>query len=894
MPGPETETSIKRLPDQETTDIPYKILFEAAPVGVLLYSKRGEILGANSFLLDLLGSPSLEETKKINLFTFGNLRLRGIPQTLEQAIETGKPQQLETSYTSKWGKTVHISVLAFPLGEDQPPHEKGMIVVQDVTRLRQAESRLVQSEERLRVLAERIPLGIAVVDSRKQFDYVNPAFISIFGYSPSDTPTLVSWMSRTLPDPAFRGMLQKTFFEEQIKPRSPDADHRHFTVLCRDGSSKEVRFTVISVSEDDHVLICEDLTELVRAWGQQRDSEKRYLGLMETLTDFVYTLDEDGYLLSINRGAAQSLGYEPQDIVGQSVEKIIHPDAKSLVPANLKKVREEGFAEGLAKFLARDGSVRYLEYRSTLIQSQDESNYIVGIARDMTDRVSMEKALKASEAKFQLLVENAHDGIIEIDVNGIIRFANPRMKVILKDPNPEGKPLSEYYDEENRRVLDKMLQIRRKGKSSTYFITLQDLEGNQHDLVVSGTPYLDRQDKYRGAMGTFTDITQLKKLEAQLQQSQKMEAIGTLAGGIAHDFNNILSGVLGYASLIKRQSLPGSQLVHYAEMVEKSAERGAALAGQLLAFSRKSKRFLQDVDVHQILEDVTEILQHTLDRKIRVLLSKNAHHTIIAGDPGQMQQMLMNLCVNAKDAMPSGGRILLCTCVVELDESFCRSRGELVPGSYLEITVEDSGEGMTEMVRQRIFEPFFTTKEEGKGTGLGLSMVYGAVKSHGGHVEVESEPGQGALFRLLLPLKEASCTPSTECLPRETTQGSGTVLVVDDEEIIRRVLAEMLQEMGLRVLVAADGLEGLEVYRERWREIDVVILDMIMPKLSGKDAFLAMKNINPSVRAILSTGSSREGAGQEPFEQGFIGFIQKPYRIDELSRVVACALSHAD
>ena len=293
-------------------------------------------------------------------------------------------------------------------------------------------------------------------------------------------------------------------------------------------------------------------------------------------------------------------------------------------------------------------------------------------------------------------------------------------------------------------------------------------------MVVSGTPYLDSRGNYLGAIGVYTDVSELKKLEAQLQQSQKMEAIGTLAGGIAHDFNNILSGVLGYASLLKKHALPESQLAHYAEMIEKSAERGATLAGQLLAFSRKGKRFIQTVDVHQLIDDVVEILKRTLDRKIAVRCRKNAYASTVEGDPGQIQQVLMNLCINAKDAMPEGGRLILTTKTVELGETFCRGHDGLLPGLFLEINVEDNGEGMSEEVKSRLFEPFFTTKEDGKGTGLGLAMVYGTVKGHGGVVKVYSEVGRGSVFKVLLPLR-GECFPiRADSIEKRTTLGTGT------------------------------------------------------------------------------------------------------------------------
>ena len=478
-----------------------------------------------------------------------------------------------------------------------------------------------------------------------------------------------------------------------------------------------------------------------------------------------------------------------------------------------------------------------------------------------------------------------------MDPGGYIQFANPRMKEILRDPAPEGKDLREYYDEENRRILEDHLAVRSKGESSTFLITLTDLEGNLHKMVVSGTPYLESKGNYIGSIGVYTDVSELKKLEAQLQQSQKMEAIGTLAGGIAHDFNNILSGVLGYASLLKNHTLPESQMAHYAEMIEKSAERGATLAGQLLAFSRKGKRFIQTVEVHQLIDDVVEILKRTLDRKISVRCRKEAHSSAVEGDPGQIQQVLMNLCINAKDAMPEGGRLLLSTKMVELDEAFCRGHDGLCPGVFLEVNVEDNGEGMGDLVKSRLFEPFFTTKEDGKGTGLGLAMVYGTVKGHGGAIKVYSEVGRGSVFKVLLPLKK-DCVPiSVSVLKKRSALGSGTVLVVDDEDIIRELLGEMLEELGFTVVSARDGREALAIYRMQWQEIDVVIVDMIMPGLSGREAFVEMKRINPSVSVILSTGFTKEGAVQETLDEGIAWFVQKPYRLEELSEAMFHALS---
>jgi PAS domain S-box-containing protein len=742
----------------------YEIPFKAAPVGIFIYSKGGQVLSANKFLLELLGSPSLEATKGINLFSFNNLKRTGLSEFLAGAFEGEKTIHMEGSYTSKWGKTSSLNITVAPLLEDDSVPEKAIGIVREVTAQEKAREHLLESEE-------------------------------------------------------------------------------------------------------------------------------RYVNSLEKLTDCIFRLGVDGTLLSVNRTRGGLLSYALEELVGSNIAEIIPEPVRRYVPENLQKLLQDGVAQGISQYRAKDGSIHYLEYRSTFIRPDDKPGYVVGVAHDVTDRIVMKRALKESEAKFKLLVESAHDGIMYIDASSNVIFCNPRMKEILKDSSPEGKNLREYYYGENIMILEDNLIVRSKGESTTYFVTLTDLEGNPHAVVVSGTPYLDSKGNYEGAIGVYTDVSELRKLQAQLQQSQKMEAIGTLAGGIAHDFNNILSGVLGYASLLKKYMLPGSQLAHYAEMIEKSAERGAALAGQLLAFSRKDKRFVRTVDVHQLIDDVVEILIRTLDRKIVIRCHKEAHTSMVEGDPSQIQQVLMNLCINAKDAMPNGGQLLLKTETVESDEASCRGHDSLRPGVFLCINVEDNGEGMTEEVKSRLFEPFFTTKEEGKGTGLGLAMVYGTVKSHGGIVKVYSEVGQGSVFKILLPLKSKSLQSSANPLEKKAISGTGTILIIDDEEIIRGLLAEMLEQLGFAVISARDGTEGLEIYRRKWREIDVVIVDMIMPGLTGRETFVEMKKVNPSVRVILSTGFTKEGAVEETLEEGIIWFIQKPYRLEELSEAVLQALS---
>jgi PAS domain S-box-containing protein len=866
----------------ENHDTCRHILFDVAPMGVLLYDSQGQVLSANQYLLDMLGSPSLEATKSINVFCFENLIRSGISQVLGRVLETGVTEKLDCAYLSKWGKELHLNIWALPMPNRAGVSDKGIILFQDTTALKKYQDSFLRSEARFKLLVERTPIGIAIVNDNGIFEFVNPMFRDIFECSSEEIDNLETWFAEILPNQKIRSVIESLIYDDGT------SEPGNFTVLTKDGKRKEVRLRSFPC-EGKRVVICEDNSELFRALLGQRVSERRYLGLLEDLTDFVYTLDLEGRILSVNRAAAKSLGYEPEEVIGQLIENIIPTDVRSHIRTNLNRTMKEGVAEGVSQYAAKDGVIHYLEYRSTIIAPDNKPSYIVGIARDITDRILIKRALRESEIKFKLIVETAHDGIVHVNEDGLVLFCNQRMKEILKDRAPEGKPLGDYFNVRNREILERQCQIRTAGENSTFFITLQDLEGGAHKMVVSGAPYLDEQGVYRGSIGIYTDISDIRKLEDQLQQSQKMEAIGTLAGGIAHDFNNILSGVLGYISLLKRHVTPCSQIAHYVEMIEKSAERGALLAGQLLAFGRKKEQFVQDVNVHELMDEVLEILERTLDRNITVKSRKNAPVSTIGGDAGRIQQVLMNLCINAKDAMPAGGELALSTDLVLLDENFCFGHDHLSPGLYVQIDVSDTGEGMPEDVAQRVFEPFFTTKEEGKGTGLGLSMAYGNVQSHGGVIKIKSEPGKGSTFTVFLPLKDPRpdiAHPNSEV---RLFKGAGTILVADDEEIIRHLLSEMLQELGFAVITAFDGQEALEIYTKHWTNIDIVLLDIIMPRLNGREALIQMKKVNPDVKAILSSGHSREDSSQSP-DCEICGFINKPYNVDKLSQVLGKAL----
>lgn len=722
----------------------------SSPPGILIYSRDGNVLEANRQILELLGVPSLEAARRINLFTLENLGTDRLAQGLARAARTGQSQSVlveDDETASEPSPTWNIE--ACGLDGEVGSTETGILIAREEDSLGTGSDHDVEDEEKLARHFDGMPSGIAIVDRQGSVRYVNQAFITMFGYSRDEVPSLGRWFDLALPDPGSRRKARSVL--TSLASNSSHSHQRHIYAKASDGSTKRVLFRASALGDEKRLIMCEDVSHLVSA--SPGGSQERYRNLIENLTDFVFMLDLGGNLLSINRPALDTFGYDPAEVIGRPIEEIIPVSVRKYVPGNLDKIRQDEEVEGVSQYLAKDGNIHYLEYRTKRVISSRGPDYIIGVARDITERVLTEKALKASEERFQILVESAHDGIISTDASGIIQFANPRMKEILKDPVPEGKSLREFFDEENSKILEQHHAPRGTRESATSYITLTDAEQTPHQMVVSSTPYFGKDDKLNGTIGVFTDISELNRLEAQLQQSQKMEAIGTLAGGIAHDFNNILSGVLGYASLIQKHAGDDPQLRHYADMIQKSAERGAALAGHLLGFSRKGKQIVRDLDVHALIDELVDILSRTLDRKVTLVTRKKARKSSVEGDPSQIQQVLMNLCLNANDAMPHGGRLLITTDTIEIDDALCRQYDGLTPGTFLQITVEDTGEGMSQDVKRRVFEPFFTTKEEGRGTGLGLSMVYGAVKSHGGLVRLYSEVGHGSTFIILLPVK---------------------------------------------------------------------------------------------------------------------------------------------
>ncbi len=382
--------------------------------------------------------------------------------------------------------------------------------------------------------------------------------------------------------------------------------------------------------------------------------------------------------------------------------------------------------------------------------------------------------------------------------------------------------------------------------------------------------------------------TERDHLEEQLRQAMKMEAIGQLAGGVAHDFNNLLTAIMGNAELLTMTLPDDSEDAAYAEEIVKASTRAAELTRQLLAFSRKGNLQSIRVDVHEAIADVGALLTHSIDRRIRIVQTPGAAHSIIDGDPVQVQSALLNLCLNARDAMAEGGVLTILTTNQTLSEQFCRDNSHQVkPGEYVEIVVSDTGTGMDAETKRRIFEPFYTTKDPGKGAGLGLAAVYGCVHSHRGMITVQSKLGSGSTFRILLPVAAAD-TPAWEgsVIDDSGSAVTGEILLIDDEEIVRNIAARLLTGLGHTVHTCADGVDGVEYFRRNHDRIDLVVLDLIMPNLSGAETFARLREVDAQIPILISSGFSGDGGAQSLLNEGAAGFLNKPFRTEDLAREV--------
>jgi len=409
-------------------------------------------------------------------------------------------------------------------------------------------------------------------------------------------------------------------------------------------------------------------------------------------------------------------------------------------------------------------------------------------------------------------------------------------------------------------------------------------DGKQAWLETNKIPLHDAAGNVVGILGTYEDITTRKHAEEALRHTQKMDSIGQLAGGIAHDFNNMLVGIIGAAELLRRGKVPEAERGQLLDLIVHTGYRAADLTGKLLTFSRRGRFQARVVDVHETIEDALAILGRSIDKRVTIRRQFAAKAPMVRGDPAELESAILNLGINARDAMPQGGLLEIATCMRTLDQAACdASAFKLAPGAYVEICVRDTGSGISQAIQLRIFEPFFTTKAQGMGTGLGLAAVYGAVTEHGGAITVVSEAGNGTEFRILLPLTQGHATKVQASAPQPLgVSARGTVLVIDDEAVIREIAELTLRDMGYDVITAEDGVVGVSLLERHRNSVRAVLLDVNMPRMDGRECLKRLREIDANVRIIVFSGFTEEAFEPESLAQGGFAFLKKPFRREAL------------
>jgi PAS domain S-box-containing protein len=495
--------------------------------------------------------------------------------------------------------------------------------------------------------------------------------------------------------------------------------------------------------------------------------------------------------------------------------------------------------------------------------------------------------LQISERRYQYLVNNSPDIIYTLGLDGSFTFVNPAWERILGHATDAviGKSLTDFTQGETvAQCLSIFDRIKEKGEMvNDTSCTLTHKGGSSRLFSMSSAPNLDSAGTIIGIVGILKDITDQRRLEAQLAQAQKMQAIGTLAGGIAHDFNNLLMGIQGRTSLMFLNIDSGHIHNEHLRGIENIVESGANLTKQLLGFARGGKYEVKPTDLNGLVRRTAQMFGRT-KKEITIHTESEKNLWPVEVDRGQIEQVLLNLYVNAWHAMTEGGELYLKTENVKLENDGARTFA-VEPGNFVKIRVQDTGVGMDDTTQRRIFEPFFTTKEMGRGTGLGLASAYGIIKNHAGVIDVSSKKGTGTTFCIYIPASGKKI-PKQKDSPLAITHGTESILLVDDEEMIIEVGQEILQEMGYKVFLARTGKEAVEVYEKNMDEIDMVILDMIMPDMGGGEAYDKMKEIRPEVKVLLSSGYSVEGQASEILARGCNGFIQKPFSAKQLSQTI--------
>jgi len=757
-----------------------------------------------------------------------------------------------------------------------------------------------ESEERCLLLIHGLDAIIWEADpDTLQFSFVSERAEAILGY------------------PAEQWLKDPNFWVEHIHPD----DREQALSFCRAAinEGRDHRFEYRALAADGRVVWLRDIVRIVpRGEGK----EQRLLGLMIDITRhkqmeeawrnseerfrtaFAHAAvgqamtDKEGNFIQVNKAYCDITGYTEQELYSMNLKSVTHAED---FPASMEHIREllSGKTDSFIiekRYVTKSGDTVWV--RNSVAAARDKlgdiSNFIA-LSEDITERKKGEVCLRASEEKYRSIFEETKD---------VIFISTPEGKFV--DTNPAGLEWLGYSSLEELKKIDipndlyvnaqdRVLfqqSIERQGYVKDFEVQFKKVDGQKITVMITATAVHDEKGRVVNYRGIMRDVTLEKTLEHRILEAQKMEAVGQLAGGIAHDFNNILSAIIGYGNLILMQIQEDSPLRPYVEQILDSSERAAMLTQNLLTFSRKQIINPQPGRINEIIRNVAPILTKLIREDIELKLELSAEDSTVVVDRLQIEQVLMNLVTNARDAMPDGGILTISTEQIDIDETFVEVHGYGKIGRYAIISVEDTGVGLDEMTKARIFEPFFTTKEMGRGTGLGLAMAYGAVRQNDGFINVYSEAGKGTTFRIYLPEVTGTDERKEDVAIQSPLGGKETILLVEDDQTLRKLAVTLLEKYGYIVIEAIDGDEALARFSEYKESIDLLITDVVMPKRGGIELFEEIKKFKPEIKVLFMSGYSKDITQKKGILDSSTNFLQKPISPNTLLKKVREILGH--